>query len=80
MKFFESSRELQELRLSIESKANATKAQKILELRQKNEEYRQLKERAERQSHDHPWVEKRRGRGGYYDKRNCEKCHLIKEV
>jgi hypothetical protein len=83
VKFFESSIELLRLKLSIESKANTMKQQKMSELKQKNEESRQLKERAARQSCDHPRAvkRKRKGRtGGYYDKSNCEKCYLIGQV
>jgi hypothetical protein len=86
VKFFESSRKLQTLKLDIESKANAMKQEKMSELRQKNEECRRLRQQAEQQSHDHPWVEgrrtrKSRGRSeGYWDKSNCQKCRLTKQV
>ena len=86
VKFFESSRELQTQKSIIESKANAMKKEKTSELRQKNEECRRLREQAERQAHDHPWVETRRTRkgktriGGHHDKSNCKKCHLIGQV
>jgi hypothetical protein len=85
VKFFESSLagQLQKLKVNIENKADTMKQQKILELRQKNEQCRRLKEQAERQSHDHPWVEKRTRKGtvqGYHDKSNCKKCQLTRQV
>ena len=78
-KFFESSTKMQKLKSTIERDAAATKQRKILELRQKNDEYHSLMNKAMRQSHDHPWVQNWRGRG-YYSKRDCEKCHLTQEV
>jgi hypothetical protein len=82
VKFFESSTELQRLKLDMEGKAHTLKRQKILELEQKNKEARRLNQQAERLAHDHPWVERRRkGRlSGYYDKSNCTKCDLICQV
>jgi hypothetical protein len=86
VKFFQSSTKLQTLKLNIESAANAMKQAKMLKLRQMNEECRRLREQAERQSHDHPWVEtrtRRKGRsrlGGYNDKSNCKKCRLTGQV
>jgi hypothetical protein len=85
VKFFESSGQLQKLKVNIEDKADTMKQQKMSQLRQKNEQCRRLKERAERLSHDHPLVEKRtRSRKGrlqsYHDDSNCKKCQLIREV
>jgi len=83
VKFFESSGQLQKLKVNIENKAGTLKQQKILELRQKNEQCRRLREEAEQQSHDHPWIERRTRKGrhhGYYDKSNCKKCQLIRQV